>query len=53
MADASVPADEPHHMMDWIKTKYLDQKEQDYVMRVFIFQCNNLPPADSNGLADP
>jgi len=53
MADSTSTLDEPHHMMDWIKSNYLDQKDQDYNMRVFIFQCNNLPPADSNGLSDP
>jgi len=51
--DTSTQGDEAMNMMEWIKTNYLDEKEADYNLRMYVFQCNNLPPSDSNGLADP
>jgi len=52
LSDLSNKDDQYINIMNYINTEYLGQ-EQEYSMRVFIFQACNLPPADDNGLSDP
>lgn len=42
-------------MMKWINTNYLEPENQakEHTLITYVYQCNNLPPADINGLSDP
>lgn len=51
--DKDTPGDDYHKVLDWAEEKYLKKDEETYYIRAFLFQGNNLPPADDNGLSDP
>jgi len=53
ISDKSNDLDTPADVLTFVKNEFLEQKLHDYVLRCFIFSCNNLPPSDPNGLSDP
>eukprot|EP01038_Epipyxis_sp_PR26KG_P004421 gene4421-6250_t len=48
------PADLAKESQDvWQKCYEMSKKSTEFQMRVHVYQCKDIPPADSNGLADP
>jgi hypothetical protein len=46
-------ADSPTVMADWKRSLEKSRELNSYQVRVHVFQCKNIPAADSNGLCDP